>query len=318
MKIVIHGAGPSGCTAARLLAEKGHKITVLEVRDHIGGNTYDEKVKGVMVHMYGPHLFHTDNKEVVEFLSRFTTWRPYVHKVKAITNEGIIDLPIHDDNLFEDVSVTEHYADPYYYDLVYRDYSFKQWGYQPPKEVLDRVMIKCRPQDGYFTNKFQALPNNGYTKMWKKVLDHENITVELSCEGHLLPDCDLRVWTGKVDEYFNYSDGELTYRSLDMESYEADGPQEAVTVNDCTLNVNYTRITDYGMMMGKDIHICQAEYPCPYIKGVNEPYYPIGDNRYEDKQTNERVMFLGRLAEFKYYDMDKAIGNVIERIKDVD
>ena len=280
MKVVIHGAGPSGCTAARLLADAGHEVLILDVRDHIGGNTYDSFVKGVMVHNYGPHLFHTNNDEVISFLSRFTEWTPYTHKVKAVTKEGVISLPIYDEQLFDDVSVTEHYADPYYYNLVYKDYSFKQWGHQPPKEVLDRVMVKCRPQEGYFTDKFQALPKLGYTDMFIEMLVHENITIELSVDGNIRPECDLRVWTGKLDEYFNYSKGELTYRSLDMEMFTSGGPQEAVTVNDCTLEEEYTRVTDYGMMMGKDTHICQAEYPCPYIKGVNEPY--LIANQYYD------------------------------------
>lgn len=315
MLVVIHGAGPAGCTAARLLAEKGHEVTVLETRDHVAGNTYDYMHEGVLIHKYGPHLFHTNNDEVVEFLSRFTEWRPYKHKVKAITEEGVIDLPIVDTFIPHDMSVLKHPNSDYYYNLVYRDYSFKQWGYQPPKEVLDRVMIKCEPQEGYFTDKFQALPKYGYTVMFGEMLNHPNITVELDCLAHILPDCDLRVWTGKVDEYYNYTKGELKYRSLYFDVVTEDTPMEAVTVNNCTMREAYTRITNYSMMCDRGNKWRQVEYPLEYTKGVNEPYYPMGDNAYADMVPTERCLLLGRLAEFKYYDMDKVIAKVIKEIQ---
>ena len=315
MKVVVHGAGPAGCTAARLLAEQGHEVTILEIRNHIAGNAYDYSVDGVLIHKYGPHLFHTNDKDVVAFLSRFTKWKPYIHKVKAITSEGIISLPIYDKQLIEDVSVTEHYADPYYYDLVYRDYSLKQWGYQPPKEVLDRVMIKHKEQEGYFTDTFQALPLDGYTAMFAKMLNHKNITVELSVHPDERPDCDLRVWTGPADEYYGFTRGELCYRSLNFDIYKGTIPLEAVTVNNCTLDVPYTRVTDYNMMHNIGIGWRQAEFPLDHIRGVNEPYYPVGENFYEGMKPTENCILLGRLAEFKYYDMDKIIAKVIKEIK---
>jgi len=316
LRVVIHGAGLAGCAAARILAEEGHEVTILEARPHIGGNAYDYEIEeGVFVHKYGPHLFHTNDKEVWNFLGRFTGWIDYKHKVTANTSEGNIKLPIYDKQLTDDVSVTEHYADPYYYDLVYKDYSFKQWGYQPPKEVLDRVMIKCEPQDGYFTDTYQGLPAEGYTAMFKNMVNHPNITVELLADRDIRPDCDLRVWTGMVDEYYKYNKGKLSYRSLTFDLHTKTMDMPSVTVNECTMKEIFTRTTNYSMMHNKGYKIKQSEYPCIYTQGINEPYYPIGDNMYKDSIPNEKCILLGRLAEFKYYDMDKVVAKVLKELR---
>ena len=316
MKVVIHGAGLAGCTAARILAEEGHEVTILEVRPHIGGNAYDYEIgEGLFVHKYGPHLFHTNDKEVWDFLGRFTGWRDYKHKVTANTSEGNIKLPIYDKQLTDDVSVTEHYADPYYYDLVYKDYSFKQWGVVPPREVLDRVMIKCEPQDGYFTDTYQGLPAEGYSAMFNNMVNHPNITIELLVDRDIRPECDLRIWTGMVDEYYKYSEGELTYRSLAFDLHTRPMDMPSVTVNECTMGELFTRTTNYSMMHDKGTKFKQSEYAGKYIKGVNEPYYPVGPNVYETHLPDEKCVFLGRLAEFKYYNMDKVVARALKVLK---
>ena len=320
MKIVIHGAGPSGCTAARVLAELGHTVEVYEVRDTVGGNTAEVNLHGTIVHAYGPHLFHTDDEEVQSFLSRFTEWVPYKHKVEANTRSGVISLPIVDLNLAEPISVLEHPNSEQLYNLVYRDYSLKQWGYQPPKEVLNRVMIMNKPQDGYFNNKYQALPKDGYIAMFNKMLDHPNISVFLNADKDSRPDCDLRVWTGAIDAYHDYVLGTLKYRSLRIENTLSIKHTGAATINECNLNRKFTRSTDYNVLPINNYklayNVIQREYPCDHKPGVNEAFYPMKDTELFEAYTNlgSNTLFIGRLAEYKYLDIDKAIKNSLDMI----
>jgi len=318
MIIHVHGAGISGCVAARLLAEKGHTVKVFETRSTVGGNAHDYENAGTRVHMYGPHLFHSNDDGVVEFLSRFTSWIPYKHKVVARTVKGLIKLPIVDTSLSCDTSVVDHPNSDELFNLVYKYYSMKQWGTIPAKEVLNRVMIKCKEQDGYFTDKFQALPKNGYTEMCIEMLRHTNIDLIYKHSG-LPSDCNLRIWTGTIDSYYKHSLGDIKYRSLNIHTQvEMDG-QEATTVNECTLDAHYTRTTDYGMLPTGTLHIKQIEVPCDYKPGVNEPYYPVGDKLYDEyaKLPYDGTIFIGRLAEYKYFDMDKAVRNCMDRINEI-
>jgi len=356
--VLTAGAGYAGAVAARALAEKGKRVLVLERRDHIGGNAYDcLDGHGVLIHQYGPHIFHTNDKKVFDFLSRFTKWRDYQHRVAANIPDGggrlqypvpfnLTSLeaafgPEEGKRLGEKliavygaekkVTILELRQNPdpeiaaladYVYEHVFVHYTMKQWG-QTPEEIdpatTARVPVFLSRDDRYFQDTYQGMPAEGYTKMFERMLDHPNIEVRLNTDARpLLAEFKGQViYTGQADELFDFKYGPLPYRTLDFrfETLPQDFFQARGTVN-YTVDEDFTRITEFKHLTGQGlpgVTTIVREYSRAYTGAPGElPYYAIinpANNelyaRYKaeaDKRPN--LHLLGRLAEYKYYNMD--------------
>ena len=375
--ILVAGAGYAGAVAARALAEKGKKALVLERRDHIGGNAYDcPDESGVLIHKYGPHIFHTNDKRVFDFLSRFTGWRRYQHRVianiprdnpevvparKKTDGRFFFPVPFNLDSLKNafgmeegarlgqklldaypaqsQVTILELRRNPdpeiaaiadYVYGHVFVRYTMKQWG-QTPEEIdpntTARVPVRLSQDDRYFQDAYQGMPLEGYTRMFERMLDHPNIEVRLGVDARpILKEARVPViYTGQVDELFNFQFGPLPYRTLDFrfETLSQDCFQTHATVN-YTVDEDFTRITEFKHLTGQvlpGVTTIVKEYSRAYAGAEGEiPYYAIinPENnalyaRYRaeaDKQPN--LYLLGRLAEYKYYNMDAIAGRALE------
>ena len=376
--VLVVGAGYAGGVAARALAEQGKRVLVLERRDHIGGNAYDRPDEaGVLIHQYGPHIFHTNDKKVFDWLSRFTQWRDYQHRVIANIPDdkgGRMTYPVPfnltsletafgpeegkrlGDKLIaaygaeKKVTILELRQNPdpeissladYVYEHVFVHYTMKQWG-QKPEEIdpntTARVPVFLSRDDRYFQDAYQGMPLEGYTPMFERMLDHPNITVELSCDAlKRLKLEDGRIWldgevfegaviyTGQADELFGFSFGPLPYRTLDFdfETLSQDDFQGYGTVN-YTVDEPYTRITEFKHLTGQDIPgvtTIVREYSKAYTGAAGEtPYYAIinPDNNARYDQYRQQagkfgsLYLLGRLAEYKYYNMDAIAARALE------
>ena len=376
--VLVVGAGYAGGVAARALAEQGKRVLVLERRDHIGGNAYDRPDEaGVLIHQYGPHIFHTNDKKVFEWLSRFTQWRDYQHRVIANIPDdkgGRMTYPVPfnltsletafgpeegkrlGDKLIaaygaeKKVTILELRQNPdpeissladYVYEHVFVHYTMKQWG-QKPEEIdpntTARVPVFLSRDDRYFQDAYQGMPLEGYTPMFERMLDHPNITVELSCDAlKRLKLEDGRIWldgevfdgkviyTGQADELFGFSFGPLPYRTLDFdfETLSQDDFQGYGTVN-YTVDEPYTRITEFKHLTGQDfpgVTTIVREYSKAYSGAPGEtPYYaiinPDNNARYDQYRQQAgkfgNLYLLGRLAEYKYYNMDAIAARALE------
>ena len=385
--VLIAGAGFAGGVCARSLAEKGRRVLVAERRSHIGGNAYDcTDSAGVLIHQYGPHIFHTNNKQVFEFLSRFTQWRRYQHKVIANlprdnpevvpahkTTDGrfFFPVPFNLDSLKNafgakegerlgkklldaypaqsQVTILELRQNPdpeiaaiadYVYEHVFVHYTMKQWG-QTPEEIdpatTARVPVFLSRDDRYFQDAYQGMPLDGYTPMFQRMLDHPNITVELNADAIKrleLADGTVKfdgevfegpvVYTGQADELFGFRFGSLPYRTLDFrhETLAQDCFQTHGTVN-YTVDEDYTRITEWKHLTGQKkpgVTSIMKEYSKAYTGAEGEiPYYAIIDpdnNALYAQYAQLAAQFpdlhlLGRLAEYKYFNMDAIAGRAL-------
>lgn len=366
---LIVGAGLSGAVMAeRLASQLDARVLVVDRRDHVGGNTHDALDEhGVRVHWHGPHLFHTNARKVWDYLSEFTEWLPYEHRVLGVVDGLQVPLPFNLTSLhalfpereaerlerllkaeFGDganVPILElrrraaapdsalgqadgdrlrHLAD-FVYDRVFHGYSTKQWGRAPEDlgpGVTGRVPVRVSRDDRYFQDRYQAMPAEGYTAMVERILAHPNISVETGVSFAEAADgvaFSRLVYTGPIDAYFDYAHGPLPYRSLRFErEHFRDGPyQAAAVVNYPALEPGYTRITEFKHATQQEVEgtSIAREYPEAYEPGGNEPYYPIpaADNharhaRYAAEADRARsVTFLGRLADYRYYNMDQAV-----------
>lgn len=380
---LVIGAGYAGAVTARQLAERGKQVLVLERRDHIGGNAYDcLDGAGVLIHQYGPHIFHTNDPEVFQYLSRFTRWRDYQHRVVAnIPSEDGQDRRVQMPVPFNLTSLETAYGpekgkelgdkliaaygaekkvtilelrrseDPeirqvadYVYEHVFVHYTMKQWG-QTPEEIdpntTARVPVFLSRDDRYFQDEYQGMPLNGYTPMFEKMLDHPNIQVRLGVDALSLLNLEgeaLRVdgqsfsgpvvFTGQADELFGGKFGPLPYRTLDFgfETLAEDWFQTHGTVN-YTVDEPYTRITEFKHMTGQDLPGATTivkEYSRAYTGAPDEtPYYAIinPDNnalyaRYKaEAERFPNLHLLGRLAEYKYYNMDAIVARALALAK---
>ena len=371
-KILIVGAGLSGATTARLFAEKGYDVTVIDKRPQIGGNAYDCLDKnGITVQPYGPHIFHTSDKQVFDFLSKYTEWVKYEHRVLArIRKDKFVPVPFNLTSLFElypkeqaerikSVLISEIGLDKkvpilklkehesaeirafgdFVYQNIFYIYTMKQWGFKPEvlgEAVMNRVPVYVSYEDRYFTDEYQYMPKDGFTVMIKNILDHENIKVKLSTDaadlitlsdGKIYVDGALYdgelVYTGCVDELFGYKHGVLPYRSLKFKFRTKNRPsyQEAAVVN-YTAYAPYTRISEFTKFAcePKDKTVIVKEYSRPFKKGKNIPYYPIpiAENyahyaKYQaEAEKYTKLHLLGRLANYKYINMDVAVKNAME------
>lgn len=353
---VVIGCGFAGAVVARELAEKGNqKVLIIEQRDHIGGNSYDcFDEYGILIHQYGPHIFHTNSKKVYEYLSRFTKWYDYSHEVVGDVYGKIIPIPFNLNTLMlvygeekgaqlkeklvdtygmeSRVSILElkENQDPdikaiadYVYENIFLKYTMKQWG-QTPEEVdqsvISRVPVLISYDNRYFQDTYQGMPLDGYTALFEKLLDHENITVQLGTAIHSLdeiPEAKEVIFTGPIDELFGCQYGRLPYRSLhfEFEHYNVDSYQPKAVVN-YTVSEDFTRITEFKKLTDQQMAgstTIMKEYPRAYTGENGQiPYYSVINednlNLYEKYKTllGERKNFhlLGRLAEYKYYNMD--------------
>lgn len=308
---VVVGAGFAGAVLAeRLASQDGMRVLVVERRSHIAGNAFDELDEaGILVHRYGPHIFHSNSAEIVDYLSRFTAWRPYEHRVRAMVDGRLLPIPINLDTVnqlyglqltsealpawfaaaaeprarietSEDVVVSRVGRD--LYERFFRGYTRKQWGLDPSQldaQVTARIPVRCNRDDRYFTDRYQLMPRDGYTLLFQRLLDHPRITVRLNTDWRdVAPQFGdgppLLVWTGPIDTYFGHCFGPLPYRSLEFrfETRQMEWAQEVATIN-YPNDEPYTRVTEMKHLTGQVHPRTTLIYEYPRAEG--EPYYPI-------------------------------------------
>ena len=350
---LIIGAGFAGSVLAeRLATEDDAKVLIVEKRNHIGGNAYDHyNDDGILIHKYGPHIFHTNSERVFNYLSRFTSWRPYEHRVLTSVDGQLVPMPINADTLnklyglnltclevdeflskvaeerpeiktSEDVVVSKVGRD--LYNKFFRNYTRKQWGLDPSEldaSVTARVPVRTTRDDRYFTDRFQAMPLHGYTRMFERMLDHPNIRVMLNTDYADIKD-EVRfrelIFTGPIDEYFDYCYGKLAYRSLKFEhrTYDCEKYQTSAVVNFPNEHA-YTRITEFKYLTGQEHSKTSVVFEYPRSEG--DPYYPIPQPQNAELYQKYRALadampdvhFVGRLGTYKYYNMDQVVAQAI-------
>lgn len=373
---IVVGAGFAGSVLAERLANKGRQVLVIDSREQIGGNAYDYLKDDILIHKYGPHIFHTNHKDVFDYLSNFTDWYEYEHRVVGHIKNKIVPIPFNlksieecfdqdkSDKLKEILKITygEGKKIPimellknededikelanFIFENVFKYYTMKQWGLEADEldsAVTARVPVNVSYDDRYFNDEYQYMPKDGYTKIFEKLLDNKNIELRLNTyskdlislkDGKIFFDDELfegkLVYTGAIDELFDYSLGELPYRSLDLRLERKDGTyQEKATENyPCPKEERaYTRITEYKHFMEserEDLTYIHIEYPMAYNRNAqigNIPYYPVfteeNDRRYKSyielANNYENLILIGRLAEYRYYNMDAIVKKALE------
>lgn len=328
MKINIIGCGISGITAGVLLKNKGHDVEIFEYRNHIGGNCYDTNIAGTLVHCYGPHLFHTDDEEVFNFLSKYTEWLPFRLQPKGNTELGVISLPYSKKTINE---IGRELSQEEIIKYIFKDYSEKQWGIpisKIPSRVINRIpkTKNCEDPTWFEGQKYQCIPKFGYTKMFEKML--EGIKINLSCTNDYWKDkkCDIKIYTGKIDEYFNYKFGPLPYRSLEFVHHMTENKMDTFIINQNRSDVPYTRQYDHSYLTFNHSGptIITKEYSIQHNE-YNIPFYPVpvDDNievylKYKQLADIEpNTIFIGRLATYKYIDMWQAVRFAMDSIADI-
>jgi UDP-galactopyranose mutase len=354
---LIVGAGFAGAVMAeRLAAVAGKKILIVDKRQHIGGNTYDHYNKeGLLVHKYGPHIFHTNSREVYDYLGQFTAWRPYEHRVLASVDGMLVPIPINlntintlfglslsseqvaeflasraeqKDRIITSEDVVVNKIGRELYEKFFRGYTRKQWGLDPSEldaSVAARIPTRSNRDDRYFTDTYQAMPLLGYTRLFENMLSHPNIKVMLNTDYKEIEDVipyREMIYTGPVDYYFDYCYGKLPYRSIDFafETYEKETFQATGTVNYPNEHP-YTRVTEFKYLTGQRHAKTTVVYEYPQAEG--DPYYPVprpeNTALYKKYQLLaeelDHVYFTGRLATYKYYNMDQVVAQSLTLFK---
>lgn len=371
-KIIVVGAGVSGATTARLFAESGFDVIVIDRRDTIAGNVYDYVDKNnVLVQAYGTHIFHTNDKMVFDFLSKFTKWKKYEHKALAqVRKDKLVPVPfnlnsvdklypkdkadrikqvlideIGMDNTANILSLIKHknheiraFAD-FVYKHIYYIYTLKQWGFKPEllgEKFINRLPVKVSYDDRYYQDQYQYMPDEGFTQMVANILRHPRIKLKLKTRaseelayhdgniyfGNQLFDGKV-IYTGSIDELFNYKHGKLPFRSIKskLELIKSPSYQESAVVN-YTVSAKYTKITEFTKFTcePQENTVIVKEFAKPYKKGKNQPYYPIPlakalkiyDKYLKECENYKNLHVLGRLAEYKHMNMDKAIRHAFD------
>ena len=354
---LVVGAGFAGSVIAeRLASQLGQRVLVVDKRPHIGGNAYDRHDdEGVLIHPYGPHIFHTNSADVFDHLSRFTEWRPYQHRVLASVDGQTVPMPINLDtvNRLYGLSLTSFQLEEFFaslaekpaairtsedvvvakvgrelYNKFFRGYTRKQWGLDPSEldaSVTARVPTRTNRDDRYFTDTYQAMPLHGYTRMFERMLAHPNIKIMLNTDYreivNEIPHRNM-IYTGPVDAFFDHRHGKLPYRSLRFEhrTVQREQVQPVATINHPNEHA-YTRVTEFKHMTGQQHASTSVVYEYPTADG--DPYYPVPRpenttlyRRYEaDAEQFTDVTFIGRLATYKYYNMDQVVGQALATFK---
>lgn len=358
-QILIVGAGFSGAVIARNLAEKGYQIKVIDKRNHIAGNCHTKRdvETGVMVHQYGPHIFHTDDKEVWDYITKHGEMMPYTNRVKSTVSGQVYSLPVNlhtinqffgkafhpkeaydfivneqaNKNIKEPQSFEEQalkFVGRDLYEAFFKGYTQKQWGMSPtklPASILKRLPVRFNYDDNYFFHKYQGMPKDGYTAIVENILNHSNITVELNSEfNHAdMHDYNHVFYTGPLDGFYNYRLGRLGYRTLDFERHISDGDYQGCAVmNYGEVSVPFTRIAEHKHFTPWENHektVYFKEYS--RLCGENDiPYYPIRlldekellQKYVELAEQESKVTFVGRLATYRYLDMDVTIREALD------
>ena len=353
---IIVGAGFFGSICAYELNKRGYKVCVLEKRNHIGGNCYTENRNNINIHMYGPHIFHTSNERVWEWINNITTFNNFTLRPVANYKGEIYSLPFNmftfskmwnisqpeeakeiirkQSEIIDEPTNLEEQAiklvgSDIYHKLI-KGYTTKQWKKEPnklPKEIIKRIPVRFTYDNNYFNDKYQGIPNGGYTQIFEKLLDGIEVILNtdyLQNKEHWDSLTNKIIYTGPIDKYYNYKFGHLEYKTtnfihkyIDVENF-----QGTVMMNYTDIETPYTRIIEhkhFENVISDDTWISE-EYPSDYIPDSTEPYYPVNDknnndiyNKYKEESLKENnILFGGRLAEYKYYDMDKVIESSLE------
>ena len=329
MKAIIVGCGLSGITSAIILKNKGYDVEIFDSRNHIGGNCYDSNVCGTMVHNYGPHIFHTDDEEVYSFLNRYTEFFPFEYKPLGDTRLGLISLPYSKKTISE---LGRELSQDEIVEYIFKEYSEKQWGVpfdKIPQSIINRIPKTKDMEDPtwYGNQKYQCMPKYGYTKMMENMLDGIKVNLGADLNDWKKSKSDLVIFTGKIDQYFNFIHGKLPYRSLEFHHTVTGSKQNRVVINQNNSYNKYTRVYDhrYFTYNHKGLTVITKEYPVDHNDN-NIPFYPIpfgdGDKIYNNfykpmADREDRIIFLGRLATYKYLDMWMAIKQVFLRLKNI-
>lgn len=350
---LIVGAGFAGSVLAeRLASQAGKKVLICDRRNHIAGNAYDHyNDDGILVHKYGPHIFHTNSREVFEYLSLFTEWRRYEHRVLASVDGQLVPMPINLDtiNKLYGLSLTAFQVQEFFesvaesvehirtsedvvvskvgrelYEKFFRNYTRKQWGIDPAeldRSVTARVPTRTNRDDRYFTDSYQAMPLHGYTRLFENLLSHPNIKVMLNTDyreiQQIIPYREM-IYTGPIDEFFDYRYGKLPYRSLDFkhETLNESTHQPAAVINYPNEHL-YTRVTEFKYLTGQEHPKTSIVYEYPKAEG--DPYYPVPRSENAELYRQYKVLadatpnvhFVGRLATYKYYNMDQVVAQAL-------
>jgi UDP-galactopyranose mutase len=350
---LVVGAGFAGATIAeRLASHAGKKVLICDKRPHIGGNAYDHYDEaGILVHKYGPHIFHTNSRDVYEYLSQFTEWRPYQHRVLACVDGQLLPIPINLDtvNQMYGTNYTSFQLEEFFksiaepvahvrtsedvivskvgrelYEKFFRNYTRKQWGLDPSEldaSVTSRVPVRTNRDDRYFTDTYQVMPLRGYTRMFERMLSHPNIKILLNADyrevQRVIPHTEV-IFTGPVDEFFEYRFGRLPYRSLDFKFETRNTPvaQKGPVINYPNENA-FTRVTEFKYLTGQEHAKTTLVYE--FAKADGDPYYPVPQpqnavlyRKYQElADATSGVHFLGRLGTYKYYNMDQVVAQAL-------
>ncbi len=350
---LIVGAGFAGSVLAERLANgSGKKVLICDKRPHIAGNAFDYyNDEGILIHKYGPHIFHTNSKDVFDYLSEFTDWRTYEHRVLASVDGMLVPIPINLDTInklyslnlttFEVEDFLAKVAEPCdvlrtsedvvvskvgreLYEKFFKNYTRKQWGLDPSEldaSVTQRVPTRTTRDDRYFTDTFQAMPKHGYTRMFEKMLDHPNIKIMLNTDyNEIAREIPFRemIYTGPIDAFFNYRYGKLPYRSIEFkhETHDTERFQIAPVVNYPNEHA-FTRITEFKYLTGQEHKKTSVVYEYPQAEG--DPYYPVPRKENAElyakyktlTEARTDVRFVGRLATYRYYNMDQIVAQAL-------
>jgi UDP-galactopyranose mutase len=356
---LIVGAGFAGSVLAERLARgSGKSVLLCDRRNHVGGNAYDHAdAAGILVHKYGPHIFHTNSRDIFEYLSRFTTWRGYEHRVLASVEGKLLPIPINLDTInrlyglklgenevekflatraikyesprtSEEVVLSRVGAD--LYEKFFRNYTRKQWGVDPSQldaQVTARIPVRTNRDDRYFTDQFQFMPRWGFTRMFENMLDHEHIDLALATNFYeLRKEVNFRqlIYSGPIDQFFDFRYGKLPYRSLHFEHRTLDREWfQPVAVVNYPNDFEYTRVTEFKHLTGQQHQRTSIVYEYPRSEG--DPYYPVPQPMNASVYSQYRklaeslpnVRFVGRLGTYRYYNMDQVVGQALTLYKNL-
>lgn len=354
---LIVGAGFSGSVLAERLADAGKKVLLIDKRNHIGGNAYDHYNKdGILVHKYGPHIFHTNSAEVYTYLSRFTAWRNYQHHVLSCVDGQMVPVPINQNtiNTLYGLALSSDELEGFFaaraekvdavrtsedvvigrvgrelYEKFFRGYTRKQWALDPSEldaSVTSRVPIRTNRDNRYFTDTYQVMPLHGYTRMFEKMLDHPNIHIMTNVDFSEITkevQCSNIIYTGPIDEYFDHCFGKLPYRSINFQFETQEGQFQPVGTVNYPNDYDFTRITEFKHLTGQQHHKTSIVYEFPCAEG--DPYYPIPRKENNELYTKYQKLaaslpntwFAGRLGTYKYYNMDQVVAQALTLFKKI-